>query len=151
MSRIRLVVECALAAAVAVGPSAASAGSMQAPSTGTITGDWDIDTDSYHATPSQAPTLGSEFFHVEWTAGIDRRGQSHLSGYVHDDYGDPAKNVQLQITALDASGRQIEQVTRPVEGLVPAEGDAYFDVAVPPAAAYRVDVSAFDFLEFQGK
>jgi hypothetical protein len=148
MSRIHLMATCALAATMALGPALAAAGSMQAPSTGTITGDWDTDTDSYNAKSSQAPSLGSEFFHVKWTAGVDRRGQPRISGYVYDDYGDPAEHVQLQITALDASGHEIGEVTRPVAGLVPAEGDAYFDVAVPAASSYRVDVSAFDFLEF---
>ena len=55
--------------------------------------------------------------------------------------------MQLQISALDTSGHEIGHVIRPVEGLVPAEGDAYFDVAVPAAQSYQVTVASFDLVD----
>jgi hypothetical protein len=152
MKTIIAMVNGALMLVITAGVSLALAASMMAPSTGRISGDWDIDAGESNAQASNASSLGSEFFHVQWTAETDRRGQPRLSGYVFDDYGEPATNVELQITALDASGQQIGRVTAPVAGTVPAEGNAYFDVPVPAASSYAVVVDSFEFLESaQGK
>lgn len=134
--------------AMTLGAGAARAASMMAPSTGRITGDWDIDTDAtMHATLSQARSLASQFFRVQWTSKVDGRGQSRITGYVYDDYGEPATNVRLQISMLDATGREIASVIRPVQGTIPGEGNVYFDVAVSDSPSYRVSVISFDFVE----
>jgi hypothetical protein len=89
-------------------------------------------------------TLGEQFFHVDWTAALTSPGQATMTGYVYNDYGQPAKDVQLKITVVNPNGEAVEHVIRPVRGLVPAEGRAYFSVQVPESPApYRVTVASF--------
>ena len=141
------IASCALA--LALGPGVAHAGPMMAPSTGRVPGDWDIDTSEIGSVAHAAGiTPGDEFFHVEWTTRTDARGGSHLSGYVYDDEGQPATNVTLTIHILDAGGHELERESRRVEGTVPGEGRAYFDVPVPTSPSYRVDIAGFDLVEF---
>ncbi len=49
---------------------------------------------------------------------------------------------------LDAAGHEIASVFRPVRGLIPGKGRAYFDVTVPDATSYRVNVDSIDLVEF---
>jgi hypothetical protein len=108
------------------------------------------DSGSVFATsPGQGSALGAEFFRVEWLVNSSPNGQSTLTGYLYNDYGQPAKNVQLQITLVDTGGRPAGSVIRPVRGLVPAYGRAFFEFDVPPGdAAAQIVVASFDFLEF---
>ena len=121
---------------------------MTSPSTGTVSGDWDIDTDVPGKETHQAESVGADFFHVDWQSRADGRGQSRLTGYVYDDEGQPATDVEIQIVMLDATGHEVESVLRPVRGLVPGKGRAYFDVSVPDAPSYRVSVASFELVEF---
>ena len=99
--------------------------------------------------PGQGSGLGAEFFRVEWSINSRPNGQSTLTGYLYNDYGQPAKNVQLQISLVDTGGRPAGNVIRPVRGLVPANGRAFFEFDVPPGdAASQIVVASFDFLEF---
>ena len=98
-----------------------------------------------------SPTLSDQFFRVEWTVSPGRLGDSRITGYVYNQYGDAAENVQLRISEVDASGRAASSVTRPVYGTVPAEDRSYFDVQVPTSSSYQVAVQSFDFLEEPGK
>ena len=101
------------------------------------------------ATQEASPTLSDQFFRVEWTASPGRDGNSRLTGYVYNQYGEAAENVQLRISEVDASGRAASSVTRPVFGTVPAEDRAYFDVQVPSSPSYQVAVQSFDFQELE--
>jgi hypothetical protein len=92
-------------------------------------------------------TLGDQFFHVEWSAAASPDGHPRLTGYVYNDYEEPAVNVQLRIHELDSAGREITTLLEPVDETVPAKGRAYFDVPVPDSASYRVDVVSFEFIE----
>ena len=133
--------------ATAIGVGRVDAGPMSSPSTGHVTGDWDIDTNTMNAAPAAAPTLGSEFFRVEWSAQPDGQGHTRLTGYVYDDYGQPATDVQLRISLIDpATGLPESSVIRPVRGMVPAKDRAYFDVTVPTNPTYLVGVASFSFL-----
>jgi hypothetical protein len=133
---------------IALGTGVAGAGSMKAPSTGTVPGDWDIDTETPGKGAHQIESVGADFFHVDWASRSDGRGQSRLTGYVYDDDGQPATNVELQVSLLDATGHEVGSVIRPVRGLIPGEGRAYFDVTVPAAPSYRVRVDSFELVEF---
>jgi hypothetical protein len=149
MLRIYAIALASLAAVtIAAGAGGVRAGSMTAPSTGTVGGDWDIDTDALGTATRQAESVGADFFHVDWQARADGRGQSRLTGYVYDDEGQPATDVEIQIVRLDATGHEVESVLRPVRGLVPAKGRAYFDVSVPDAPSYQVSVVSFALVEF---
>ena len=95
-------------------------------------------------------SLGDQFFHVEWAVTPGSDGQSEISGYVYNDDGQAAVNVELRIIELDAAGRPVEASIREVRGAVPGLGRSYFDVKVPVSQAYRVDVASFEFFEGSG-
>lgn len=126
--------------ALSVALIAASAGVAAAQSHGEWRGAWE-------AVPETGTSLADQFFHLEYTADARGAEQSEISGYVYNDYGEAAANVQLEITELDEDGHPIASETRPVAGLVPAEGRAYFDIKMPRSASYRITVRGFDFLE----
>ena len=102
---------------------------------------------AWGASPNLTNPLSDQFFHVEYGVTELKAGRSQIRGYVYNTYGQPAANVQLKITELDASGHPISSEIRPVFGLVPAKGRAYFDVRVPTSASYQVSVQGFDFIE----
>ena len=118
----------------------ASAGVAAAQSRGEWRGAWE-------ATPQTGNSLGDQFFRVKYSTEPRGSQQSEISGYVYNDYGEAAANVQLEITELDADGHPIASETRPVAGVVPAVGRAYFDIKMPRSASYRITVRGFDFLE----
>ena len=74
------------------------------------------------ATMHQNSTLADRFFHVEWTAGAGRAGMSRITGYVYDDYGHAAEDVELRITGLDAAGQPVITVFQHLSDTVPARG-----------------------------
>jgi len=93
-------------------------------------------------------SVGNEFFRVDWTSKPDGHGNARISGYVYNNYGVAADQLQLRITALDASGKQMGSFLEPVPDTVSALDRTYFDVKVPgQAASYRVAVESFNFLE----
>jgi hypothetical protein len=87
------------------------------------------------------------YLRVEYQAQPRARGGSELTGYVYNDYGQPASNVWLDITELDQAGQPIGQITRRVDDLIPPMGRAYFDVRVPTSASYQVVPQAGEFVE----
>lgn len=97
-------------------------------------------------------TAGAEwvtppYLRVEYQAQPRARGGSELTGYVYNDYGQPASNVWLEITELDQAGQPIGEITRRVDELIPPMGRAYFDVRVPAGASYHVVPQAGEFVE----
>ena len=143
---------CALTVAgftvMALGAGVASPASLKSNSTGTIGGDWDIDTEQLSTERQGRGSLDSQFFHIDWAAKAEGAGQTEITGRVHDDYGEPATNVELRIAMVDATGHEVQSVIRPVRGVIPAMSDAYFDVHVPDSPAYHISVASFDFVEF---
>jgi hypothetical protein len=134
---------------MALGAGVAGAGSMQSNSTGFVGGrDWDIDTEREGTVRQDRGPLDRQFFHVDWASKADGAGQSEITGRVHNDYGQPATDIELRIAMVDATGHEVQSVIRPVRGVVPGMGDAYFDVHVPDSPAYRISVASFDFMEF---
>jgi hypothetical protein len=99
--------------------------------------------------PRQAATLGDQYFHVEWTAEPVQPGMARLTGYVYNDYGETAQDVEVQITAVDAAGRPVTSVIQPIGDTVPARGRSYFDLRVPASPSYQLSVVSFEFLEPQ--
>jgi hypothetical protein len=103
-------------------------------------------------TPSATTTtaiMGWErYFHFDLGA---EPSPGDISGYIYNDYGEPASNVQILAQGLDASGNLVGQKLEWVGGSVPPLGRSYFRVAgLPPANAYRVSVWAFDFRQGSG-
>lgn len=94
------------------------------------------------------PTLSEQLFRVEWVGGASPPDQFRIVGYVYNEYGKDAVNVQLRISELDASGRTVGSVIKPVGDTVPASGRAFFDVQVPGTTPYyRVAVESFGFMQ----
>jgi hypothetical protein len=94
------------------------------------------------------PTLADQLFRVEWVGGASPPDQFRIVGYVYNDYGQDAVNVQLRISEVDASGRTVASVTKPVDDTVPASGRAFFDVQVPGTTPYyQVAVESFGFMQ----
>lgn len=87
------------------------------------------------------------YFTLDWTAQTKPDGRE-IDGYIYNNYGSPAANVQVLAQGLDAGGNVVGQKLAWVPGGVPPLNRSYFRVAgLPPANAYRVSVWAFDWVE----
>ena len=95
--------------------------------------------------------LADRFFHVEWTAGAGRAGMSRITGYVYNDYGQAAQDIELRITGLNSAGRPVRAMVQHLNDTVPSRGRGYFDLQVPVSQAYRVEVESFDFTLGHGR
>jgi len=85
-------------------------------------------------------------FRVEWAASTGPSGRSQITGYVHNNYGRTARNVQLRISELDPAGRTVASVTGPLLDSVPGQAGARFDVQVPDhGESYQVAVASFSY------
>jgi len=92
-----------------------------------------------------AGTPESRYFRTEPTVSAGRRGPQ-VEGYVYNLYEAHAKNVQLSIDALDASGRLIETRRAFVPFDVPPHGRSFFQVPAPAGtASARVSVESFEW------
>src|SRR5438132_5011789 len=99
-------------------------------------------------------SLGAEFFRVDWSAKPNGGGKTRITGYVYSDKGRAADDVQLHISELDASGKQVGSYFERMLESVPAEGRGYFDVNVPvnaEAASYHVAVYSWNDVEGSAK
>jgi hypothetical protein len=95
-----------------------------------------------------SPSLADRLFRVEWTAGTGSQGQTRIIGYVYNESDHDAANVQLRISELDASGRTVKSVIKPMGDSVPAAGRAFFDLQVPNTSpSYWVEVESFGFMD----
>lgn len=92
-------------------------------------------------------TLADQVFRLDWTAAPNGNGETRISGYIYNSYGEAADEVQLRITGFDTAGTPIESFIKPVDDTVPNFDRAYFDVHVPGhAASYKVAVDSFSFV-----
>jgi hypothetical protein len=94
---------------------------------------------------TREPLLAERVFHVEWNAQAGSSGRSTITGYVYNDYGRAAENVELQISNLDASGNVVGKEVQRIGDTVPSRGRAYFQLQAPTSYGYRVDVIGYDF------
>ena len=76
------------------------------------------------ANQESGPRLADRLFRVEWTAGGSGQTESRIVGYVYNDSRQDAVNVRLRISELDASGRTVRSVIKPMGDPVPALGRA---------------------------
>jgi hypothetical protein len=87
------------------------------------------------------------YFRLDWTAQPGAGGRE-IDGYLYNDYGQPAANVQVLAQAIDGSGAVVGQKLEWVPGIVPPLNRSYFRVpGLPDANAYRVSVWAFDWVQ----
>jgi hypothetical protein len=102
---------------------------------------------SAEARELQPLMLGWEqHFSVTWDA-TQRQGRSVVEGYVINRSPYRVGRVRLLIDSLDDAGRVVDQRVRWVPGDLGGDSRLYFDVAVTPAARYRVRVFSYDRLD----
>lgn len=90
---------------------------------------------------------GERFFAVEWEAA-ERRGRPVVYGTIGNEWGFPARRVQLLVESLDGSGRVLGQRVTWLGGELMPGTRAWFEARVPVAApAYRVRVFAWDWIQ----
>jgi hypothetical protein len=102
-------------------------------------------------TPSASVTTAIQgwdhWFRLEWEPVVRPEGRQ-IDGYIYNNYGAAAGNVQILAQGMDASGNVVNQKIAWVPGLVPAMNRSYFKVTgLPAAPQYRVSVWAFDFVQ----
>jgi hypothetical protein len=87
-----------------------------------------------------------QYFSIDWTA-LESGGRPVVAGHVLNDWGLPARRLQLLVDALDDRGEVIAQRLVWVTSMELMPGTrAYFEVPAPVAASrYRVSVFAFDW------
>ena len=88
-----------------------------------------------------APETLDQYFKLEWS-----RAGKNLNGYVYNTGNRRAAHMILLVEGLDGSGKPVTKTTTWVRD-VPPNNRAYFQVAVPTAATYRVRVQSFDWVE----
>src|SRR5512146_3308920 len=82
----------------------------------------------------------------DWEIGTTRGGRPVIQGYVYNDYGRPASDVQLLVESLDASGAVIGRNVGFVRGVVQLNDRTYFEVPIKvTGASYRVSVTGLDW------
>jgi hypothetical protein len=83
---------------------------------------------------------------LDWEVGTTRGGRPVIQGYVYNDYGRPASDVQLLVETVDASGAVIGRTVGFVRGVVQLNDRAYFEVPIKvTGASYRVSVTGLDW------
>jgi hypothetical protein len=88
-----------------------------------------------------------QWFRLDWQA-VPRPDGGEIGGYIYNDYGAAAANVQILAQGVDAAGNVVGQKIVWVSGTVPALDRSYFKVSgLPAAPQYRVSVWAFDFVQ----
>jgi hypothetical protein len=88
-----------------------------------------------------APETLDRYFKLEWS-----RAGGSVNGYVYNAGNRRAAHMILLVEGLDGSGNTVNKTTTWVRD-VPPNNRAFFEVAVPTAAAYRVSVQSFDWVE----
>lgn len=85
------------------------------------------------------------WFRFDYAVDEDKGGTRRISGYLHNDYGEKAGDVQILVQALDKSGAVVGQQLNWAAS-VPPMSRSYFEARnVPAADQYRLTVWAFTF------
>ena len=105
-------------------------------------------------TPSASVTTAIQgwehYFRLDWAARATPSGHE-VDGYIYNNYGADAFNVQILAQGLDTAGNVVNQKLVWVNGSVPSLYRAFFRVAgLAPAERYRVTVWGFDFAQAPG-
>ena len=88
-----------------------------------------------------APETLDRYFQLEWS-----RAGKNVNGYVYNTGNRRAAHMILLVEGLDGAGKTVTKTTTWVRD-VPPNNRAFFEVVVPTAAAYRVSVQSFDWVE----
>ena len=105
------------------------------------------------APPARAQNFGSSpqrWFRLEWTVSAGAAPR-RISGWIYNDYGTSAGEVQLLVEALDRGDTVVERRYQWLPGSLPPLSRTSFDVrGLPVAESYRVTVHSFNIYEALG-
>ena len=104
-----------------------------------------------HAAALLTPLVaqGERYFTLEWQAA-DTPGRPTVHGRIRNEYGFTARKVRLLIDSLDARGAVTAQTIAYVPfDLTPGSG-SYFEAPITRAAAYRVSVFQWEWVQSGG-
>lgn len=88
-----------------------------------------------------------QFFKLDWQAG-ERKGRPVVFGHIYNNWGKAAVRMQLLAEGLNSAGHVTEQELGWLPAMLTPGTTAAFEIPLrEPAAAYRVSVFAFDWLE----
>ncbi len=91
-----------------------------------------------------------QYFKLDWQLA-EQRGKPVVQGRIYNNWGTTALNVRLLVDELDATGNIVGQDLSWLGFQLTPGTTAPFQVRVKhPAAAYRVSVFAFDWLQRGG-
>ena len=82
---------------------------------------------------------------LDWKA-VPSGPQAVVWGHVYNDFGLPARDIELLVEALDETGRPVARTTALVPYILTPGTTGYFEARVPPAANYRVSVASFHWV-----
>jgi hypothetical protein len=97
------------------------------------------------AGPNFAKATLDYYFNVEWQAASSKHGPV-VEGYVYNKSALIADRMRIRVEQLDTSGNVVGTTDSWVLGGVPPSNRAWFQVRVPQAPSYRVEVLSFDWL-----
>jgi hypothetical protein len=87
-----------------------------------------------------------QHFSVTWDTA-QRHGRLEVEGYVNNESPYRVGNLRVLVDSLDEAGRVVDQRVSWVLGEIGGSSRLYFEVAVKPAARYRVSVFSYDRLD----
>ncbi|MBI2219098.1 MAG: hypothetical protein HYU51_17570 [Candidatus Rokubacteria bacterium] len=91
------------------------------------------------------------YFRVESDAAQDRRDGTVIRGYLYNDSGTPAANIQLAVDAVDPAGQVTATTVHVLPSMAPPSSRIYFDVRPPNrAATYRIRVLWWEWIRGGG-
>lgn len=89
----------------------------------------------------------SRYLKLDWTASSDG-DRAVVWGHVFNDFGLPARDIQILVEGLDPAGRPVERAVGWVPYIVAPGTTGYFETRLPRvAAAYRVSVLSFSWAD----
>ena len=71
--------------------------------------------------------------------------QTAVWGHVYNDFGLPARDIQLLVQALDEAGRPVAQTIAWIPFVLAPGTTGSFEARVPSASSYRVSVASFSW------
>ncbi len=86
----------------------------------------------------------ARYLKLDWKAA-PAGPQTAVWGHVYNDFGLPARDIQLLVQALDEAGRPVAHTTAWVPFVLAPGTTASFEARVPTAATYRVSVASFSW------
>jgi hypothetical protein len=99
------------------------------------------------ASTSAQTDFGSDparYLKLDWKT-VPAGGYTSVWGHVYNDFGLPARDIQLLVQAMDEAGRPVAQTIAWVPFVLAPGTTASFEARLPAAATYRVSVASFSW------